>query len=788
MRFCLVLLLLPAICLAQFTEDTGTLAAPVLTPWGLVCTNSFGSALYRVNGQLVEEMLAGPGVGRYCAVSPDGQHVGFKEIRPDGKQVPALLDLSTGAILRLSPPSDRVGQPGFAAGGTVGFTLGTKLIVTNASTTRTFELGSYANLAPLSPDGGDVVFNDADDALWLLNLSTGLRTRLTMGPKGYAAPVWSPDGQRIAFRSLDGIINVFDRGSKRTFILGRGTHPSWTPDGSSLVFSRPVIEGDSLTGSDLYRIRFDGGGEVRLTFTPSVFEMDPSVSSDGGSIVYHTYTSREVLSLPLSDAGPSLRRAPVRLMDASTFSFRPVVPAGDARVTSAMDIPYVHQVYDTPDWFNGHWACAPTQAIMVLAYYHILPPWNITCSWPAPHVTAWGNYVASPYRFRQNDFAYTAPDPNGISGKGGFGYMWTGTYSPHARMADYFRVHGMSATQSEATPYSTAAAEIAAGYPFSMCVLLTTAGHLVLAHGFGAEPHTLVFNDPYGNKNQGYMNAYGKNVMYDWPGYNNGYQNLNEVAWCIATRSAPPTTSDTLVDDLHFANGFTMATAPPASMSLWKDLVRGYEGHLWYAFTTTGTVDTFFAEWRPALLSSGRYEVQAFIELSNATRARYVISHASGSDTVVLDQTVYSKAWATLGTYPFDAGSGGSVRLGNRSVAGGQEIVFDAVRWVKVPLTDVSTPGPLAPTFRLEQNYPNPFNPSTSLRFSVPVDAMVILEVFNVLGQRVAVLQDGPVAAGAHAVRWSAEHLASGIYLARLRATSASGSMHQSVVRMVYGR
>ena len=788
MRFCLVLFLLPAACLAQFTENAGTLAAPVLTPWGVVCTNSFGSALYKVQGQVIEELLAGPGVGRYFSVSPDRQHVGFKEILPDGKQIPALLDISTGAIHRLSPPADRVGQPGFAAGGTVGFTRGTELIVTNGSTTRTYELGSYANLTPMSPDGSNVVFNDADDALWLMDLGTGVRIRLTTGPKGYAAPVWSPDGQHIAFGSLDGTINVFDRSSKRTFALGRGMHPSWTPDGAALVFSRPVIQGDSLVGSDLYHVRFDGAEEVRLTSTPSIFEMDPSVSPDGGTIVYHTYTSRAILSLPLADAAPSLQRAPALLADASTLTFRPAVPAGGTRVTTALDIPYVHQVYDTPDWFNGHWACAPTQAIMVLAYYHILPPWNISCSWPSPHVTAWGNYVASPYRFRQNDFAYPAPDPNGISGKGGFGYMWTGTYSPHARMADYYRVHGLSATQSEATPYSTAAAEIAAGYPFSMCVLLTTAGHLVLAHGFGAEPHTLVFNDPYGNKNQGYMNVYGKNVMYDWPGYNNGYQNLNEVAWCIATRAAPPAVSDTLVDDLHFTNGFSMATAPPASMSLWKDLNRGYQGHLWYAFTTTGTVDTFFAEWRPALLSSGLYEVQAFIDLSNATHARYIISHAAGSDTVVLDQKVYSKAWATLGTYRFDAGSGGSVRLGNRSVAGGQEIVFDAVRWVQKPLTDVFTPGSLAHTFQLDQNFPNPFNPSTSLRFSVPVDALVVLEVFNILGQRVAVLQDGIVAAGEHAVRWSAGEHASGMYLARLRATPADGVMHQRVVRMVYGR
>lgn len=788
MRLYLLLLLVPATCLAQLTDDAGTLAAPVLTPSGVICTNSFGSAVYRVNGTVIDELVTGPGVGRYFTVSGDGQRVGCKEILPDGRQCPAILDLSTGAFRRLAGASDRVGQPSFASGGVVGYTCGTELVVTDGSLTRTYELGSYANLAPLSPDGQSVVFNDGDDALWMMDLATGIRIPLTTGPKGYMGPVWSPDGKRIVYSSLNGIMNVFDRSSKRTFDLGRGVHPSWTADGTTLVFSRPAIEGDSLVGSDLFSIRYDGSAQLQLTATPSVFEMDPAVSYDGRSVICHTYTSREVLSIPIPDGTPVLQRTPVRLADASRLAMRPAVPSGAVGVSSAMDIPYVHQVYDTPDWFNGHSACAPTQAIMVLAHYHVLPPWNITCSWPSPHITSWGNYIASPYRFRQYDFTSIAGDPNGVPGKGGFGYMWTGSSSPHSRMADYYRAHGMTATQSEATPHSTAAAEISAGYPFSMCVLLTTAGHLVLAHGFGAEPHTLVFNDPYGNKNQGYMNVYGKNVMYDWPGYNNGYQNLNIVAWCIATRFIPPAVSDTLVDDLQFGSGFTMANAPPASMTLWKDLTRGYQGHLWYALTTTGTVDTFFAEWRPTLVSSGSYEVQAFIELSNASQARYVVTHAAGRDTVVIDQRTYSKAWATLGTFSFNAGSTGAVRLGNRSDVGGKEIVFDAVRWVKVPLTDVSNVGSVPRSFSLEQNFPNPFNPSTALRFTVPENALVVLEVFNVLGQRVAVLHDGITAAGEHGVRWSAGERASGVYLARLRATSADGVMHQRVIRMVYSR
>ncbi len=70
--------------------------------------------------------------------------------------------------------------------------------------------------------------------------------------------------------------------------------------------------------------------------------------------------------------------------------------------------------------------------------------------------------------------------------------------------------------------------------------------------------------------------------------------------------------------------------------------------------------------------------------------------------------------------------------------------------------------------FGLEQNYPNPFNPTTDIAFSLPSNQYVTLEVFNVAGQRVAVLADGTFGAGRHIVTWDASRQSSGIYLYRL--------------------
>jgi V8-like Glu-specific endopeptidase len=73
-------------------------------------------------------------------------------------------------------------------------------------------------------------------------------------------------------------------------------------------------------------------------------------------------------------------------------------------------------------------------------------------------------------------------------------------------------------------------------------------------------------------------------------------------------------------------------------------------------------------------------------------------------------------------------------------------------------------------TFVLEQNYPNPFNPSTSIRFSIPVETDVRLNVFNTLGQEVAEIINSRLKDGYHEIDFDATNLTSGIYFYRLEA------------------
>ena len=67
-------------------------------------------------------------------------------------------------------------------------------------------------------------------------------------------------------------------------------------------------------------------------------------------------------------------------------------------------------------------------------------------------------------------------------------------------------------------------------------------------------------------------------------------------------------------------------------------------------------------------------------------------------------------------------------------------------------------------------NYPNPFNSETTIGYALPHDAKVRLVVYDLLGHEVAVLVDGPQPAGRRAVRFSGDHLPSGLYAYRLQA------------------
>ena len=77
--------------------------------------------------------------------------------------------------------------------------------------------------------------------------------------------------------------------------------------------------------------------------------------------------------------------------------------------------------------------------------------------------------------------------------------------------------------------------------------------------------------------------------------------------------------------------------------------------------------------------------------------------------------------------------------------------------------------GLVADEFVLYPNYPNPFNPETNIRFSLPEDQIVNLNIYNMTGQLVESLVNERRSAGVHSVHWNASGVASGVYLYQLQ-------------------
>ncbi|MBN1483289.1 MAG: N-acetylmuramoyl-L-alanine amidase [Chloroflexia bacterium] len=116
----------------------------------------------------------------------------------------------------------------------------------------------------------------------------------------------------------------------------------------------------------------------------------------------------------------------------------------------------------------------------------------------------------------------------------------------------------------------------------------------------------------------------------------------------------------------------------------------GYEEHSWWTHTTVDpALSANWGIWRPELLEGGWYEVFAYIPScadpdlpAYTTGAHYRVYYRDGGSLVVVDQDEAQGRWASLGTYPFYAGSTGYVYLDDMADDHWHSLWYDAVRWV----------------------------------------------------------------------------------------------------------
>jgi len=212
-------------------------------------------------------------------VSPDPWYTRF---------VPWVIDVlfdvrCTGAPLQLSNKILISGNTDVGVGG--------RLWVMDLYGHREFALTLDGAIWPaISPDGKTVAYvADAYVAegervlgIYVVNADGSDRRFLSEG----VAPSWSPDGSSIVFpapRRLV-VVRVRDRAVRTLVDLSMDpTAVAWSPTGSGIVF---VAREEGASYSDVYSVRPDGTGLSRLTETPDVDEGFPAWSPDGSQIVF----------------------------------------------------------------------------------------------------------------------------------------------------------------------------------------------------------------------------------------------------------------------------------------------------------------------------------------------------------------------------------------------------------------------------------------------------------------------------------------------------------------------
>lgn len=88
------------------------------------------------------------------------------------------------------------------------------------------------------------------------------------------------------------------------------------------------------------------------------------------------------------------------------------------------------------------------------------------------------------------------------------------------------------------------------------------------------------------------------------------------------------------------------------------------------------------------------------------------------------------------------------------------------LNWFNTPVGVSESPFVVPLTYELLPVYPNPFNPSRRLEFQIPRKAFVVIELYNLLGQKVRDIISSELSAGQHRLTIDGASLASGIYIA----------------------
>lgn len=389
---------------------------------------------------------------------------------------------------------------------------------------------------------GRVAWNDDAGALHVRDLARGVE--IDLGGLG-TRPAWSEDGAWLLSAGV-GVIRVVDPGGVDRELPG--SNPAWIPGSHRFVYDRIQTGADlgpelaaspyEVVDASLWVHDADSGESWLLFADPALHPRWPSAAADG-SVWFVDSIGGDLWRLHEGEArreaeAPADRVAPPSVGDGTEVW-----------------VPYMHQLWDTPDDFDGSWSCGPTSCVQTLGRWSILPNYDISCSWPWSHTSHWGWYINNAYSY--GGYTY---DTWGVAAggdcQGAHGYIcleyggavWN-------QMTAFMSQHGVSSSWA-GTSFDTVVSEVQAGYPLYASVSVLGYGHIISVRGFltsgGSPIHSIIVNDPYGNAGTGDWGNYdGERAVYDWPGYNNGYLEIGLSQ--LFTAHGPATSIDTDGED-----------------------------------------------------------------------------------------------------------------------------------------------------------------------------------------------------------------------------------------------
>lgn len=377
-------------------------------------------------------------------------------------------------------------------------------------------------------------------------------------------------------------------------------------------------------------------------------------------------------------------------------------------------VPYIHQLWDTADSFNGNWACGATSAVMALSYYRKLTPNSITISTPYSHSNDYGYYVSSTYTAFDYTFNRGQNDASGHIAYGGYGHTIEGGGAMAWRIYDYLSKHGLAyeykdnLTDNSLNDIKQALND---GYLVILGTRLTgNSGHIILVKGY-TDDNRLIVNDPYGNKNgaNGYGKYDGGNIQYTWQQVNSNGKYMIIVKGVVDSDDNRVLTSGQPVNGMISPN----TDVDP--------------------YTFSGTLGSIIR----ITMNKTSGSLDSYLELYGPNGLVAVNDDSNGTMNSQIDATLPANGTYRIVAHSYNYGSNGGYQLALTTTSGDG----DDYRWLAM---GNSLNGTISPNNDRDTYYLNgTANTIASLRMNRATSMDSYLELYDPNGNKVAENDDG---------------------------------------------